>query len=338
MPEVVVRLVTADRALLDAALGDRTALADALDCDVAEGWDVFPGALRRKRDEVSADPHSTLWGARLFVVQEPRTLVGWGGFKGPPRDGVIEVGYAVAPSWQGRGVATAAVREMLREAFAVPTVQTVTAHTRAEPGPSVRVLEKVGFVRDGEAPDEAVGTAWRFRLDRETVLHVEMTAVEQLRPARPVRGLELVPIHDPGGSDLALLRSVHDRLAAAHLWSSLAWTEQQWRSWVSDAAVRHWWIRAGDDVIGWGCLRAHPGDEMEIDSFGIVPEAIGHGFGGYALTLLAQIAWHSTPSVRRVWLHTSTWDHPHALANYRARGFVRPSGSGPDADDDSNKR
>lgn len=322
MPDIVVRLVTVDLAVLDAALGDRSALEQALGCTVADGWDVFPGAIRRTRDEVAADPQRTRWGARLFIVQEPRTLAGWGGFKGPPRDGVIELGYAVAPSWQGRGVATAAVREMLREAFAVPEVQAVSAHTRAEPGPSVRVLEKVGFVRAGEVPDEAVGTAWQFRLDREAVTHLEMTAADQLRPARPVPELELVAIDDPGGGDLALLRSVHDRLAAAHLWSSLSWSEQQWRDWVSDAAKRHCWIRVGDDVIGWGCLRAHPGDEVEINSFGIIPDAIGHGYGGYALTLLTRMAWQGAPSVRRVWLHTSTWDHPHALTNYRARGFV----------------
>jgi len=322
MPDVVVRLVTVDLALLNAALGDRAQLERALGCDVADGWDVFPQALRRTRDQVADDPQSARWGARLFVVQEPRTLVGWGGFKGRPRDGVIELGYAVAPSWQGRGVATAAVREMLREAFAVPEVQAIIAHTRAEPDPSARVLEKVGFVRAGEVPNEAVGTAWRFRLDRQAVTHLEMTAADQLRSARPVHGLELPPIQDPGGSDLTLLRSVHDALAAAHLWSSLAWSEQQWREWVGDAALRHWWIRVGNDTIGWGCLRAHPDDEMEIDSFGIVPDAIGHGYGGYALTLLTRIAWESAPSVRRVWLHTSTWDHPHALANYHSRGFV----------------
>ena len=52
-------------------------------------------------------------------VDEPRTLVGLGGFKGPPRDGVLEIGYAVAPDWEGRGIATAATRELLREAFTV---------------------------------------------------------------------------------------------------------------------------------------------------------------------------------------------------------------------------
>ena len=166
MSAVLVRLVTPDLALLDAAIDDRPALGRALGCEVAPGWDVFPEALRPTRSAAAADPESTRWGARLFVLEEPRTLIGWGGFKGPPRDGVIELGYAVAPSWEGRGLASAAVHELLREAFAAPQVQTVLAHTMAEPGPSARVLEKVGFIHQGGVPDDEVGRTWRFRLDR----------------------------------------------------------------------------------------------------------------------------------------------------------------------------
>jgi [ribosomal protein S5]-alanine N-acetyltransferase len=163
---VNVILVTPDLALLDAAVDDEAALGRRLGCEIAAGWDVFPRSVRRTRDAVAADPGSTRWGFRMFVLEEPRTLIGFGGFKGPPAAGVVELGYAIAPGWEGRGLATAAVGELLREAFEAPDVRTVIAHTRAEPGASVRVLEKSGFSRDGEVPDEGVGTAWRFRLER----------------------------------------------------------------------------------------------------------------------------------------------------------------------------
>jgi [ribosomal protein S5]-alanine N-acetyltransferase len=161
-----VQLVTPDLAVLDAALDGDAALGRALGCAVADGWVVFPGALERARGAVADDPGSVRWGTRFFVVGEPRTLVGWGGFKGPPRDGAVELGYAVAPSWEGRGVASAAVRELLGEAWAAPEVQAVLAHTLAGPGASVRVLEKTGFVHDGAAEQDDVGTVWRFRRGR----------------------------------------------------------------------------------------------------------------------------------------------------------------------------
>ncbi len=162
-----VSLITCDRALLDAAVDDDAQLARRLDCTVADGWIVFPSAIARFRDAIAADPSSARWGPRLFVVQAPRTLVGWGGFKGAPdADGAVEIGYAIAPSWEGRGVATAAVGALLEEAWAAPEVRRVVAHTLPAAGASARVLEKRGFARYGENLDGDIGVVWRFRLDR----------------------------------------------------------------------------------------------------------------------------------------------------------------------------
>jgi RimJ/RimL family protein N-acetyltransferase len=162
-----VRLLVPDLAILDAAIEGPDALSRALGgLEVAEGWDVFPEALPVTRDALAKDPGGARWGTRLFIVDEPPAVVGWGGFKGPPADGVVELGYSVAPGFRRRGVASAAVREMLREAFSADEVRAVIAHTLAQPGPSTMVLEKTGFVRDGEVTDEEDGRLWRWRHDR----------------------------------------------------------------------------------------------------------------------------------------------------------------------------
>ena len=162
-----VSLVPCERALVDAALGSDTALAGALGCTVAEGWLVFPASLGRFSAQLAADPAAARWGPRFIVVQPPRTVVGWGGFKGAPdTDGTVEIGYSIAPAWEGRGVATAAVAALLGEAWAAPGVRRVIAHTLAERNASGRVLEKSGFVRDGETRDGDVGVVWRYRRDR----------------------------------------------------------------------------------------------------------------------------------------------------------------------------
>jgi RimJ/RimL family protein N-acetyltransferase len=161
-----VRLLTPDLALLDAAVDGRAALVRALGHDVADGWEVFGASVVRARDAVALDPGATRWGTRLFICDDPATLVGWGGFKGPPQDGAVEIGYAVAPGWRGRGVASLAVRALLGEAWAAPGVEAVLAHTLAEPNASVRVLLKAGFARDGERSDANIGPLWRWRLPR----------------------------------------------------------------------------------------------------------------------------------------------------------------------------
>ncbi len=91
------------------------------------------------------------------------TLVGFGGWKGPPVDGEAELGYAVAPSRQGRGIATAVVRELVDHAR-MAGISVVTAHTLDEPNPSTSVLERCGFTLTAEVPDAELGTIWRWEL------------------------------------------------------------------------------------------------------------------------------------------------------------------------------
>ena len=158
-----LQLLVADLPLLAAAAEGDEALARALGgCEVARDWQGFPEAVRTLRDSLAVDPRATRWGSRLFVHDAPRVLVGWGGFKGHPTDGSVEIGYAVAPEWQGRGLATCAVLAMLREAYAAPEVKAVIAHTLPQRDASVRVLEKAGFAADGVVPSDGKRTVWRF--------------------------------------------------------------------------------------------------------------------------------------------------------------------------------
>jgi [ribosomal protein S5]-alanine N-acetyltransferase len=162
-----VTLLIADLPTLSAALEGAEPLSRALGgCAVADGWEAFPEALPAARAAVAEDPESARWGTRLFILDEPRTLVGWGGFKGPPADGVVELGYAVAPAFRGRGIAGDAVLQMLDDAFSDDRVNAVIAHTLAAPGPSTRVLAKTGFAHDGEVDGGEDGRVWRWRQTR----------------------------------------------------------------------------------------------------------------------------------------------------------------------------
>lgn len=161
----MVTLVRADVLLMDAAIAGDDALAMALGHAVVPGWASFREALRPTRDTLYMDPDRAEWGTRFFVAGDPPELVGWGGFKGPPDDGVTEVGYEIAESHQNRGLATAATNAMVAEAFANPDVRAVVAHTLAERSASTRVLEKAGFGFDAEAVEDGTDV-WRFRLAR----------------------------------------------------------------------------------------------------------------------------------------------------------------------------
>jgi [ribosomal protein S5]-alanine N-acetyltransferase len=86
-------------------------------------------------------PWQTYW---LIVVKEASVGAGFIGFKGLPNaDGETEIGYGIAPEYQGKGYMTEAVRVLCDWAFSHPFVSAVTATTVVNPA-SNRVLEKVG--------------------------------------------------------------------------------------------------------------------------------------------------------------------------------------------------
>ena len=161
----MIRLVRPTVEVLDAAVAGDDALSRVLGCDVVTGWATFREALQVTRDALLADPDNASWGTRFFVTDHPSELVGWGGFKGPPTGGRVEIGYEIAEARQGRGLATAAARAMVAEAFADPGVAEVVAHTLPEHNASNAVLEKLGFRHDGEEQEDEQ-TVWRFTVLR----------------------------------------------------------------------------------------------------------------------------------------------------------------------------
>ncbi|MEW6281673.1 MAG: GNAT family N-acetyltransferase [Candidatus Eremiobacterota bacterium] len=78
------------------------------------------------------------------------------------------------------------------------------------------------------------------------------------------------------------------------------------------------------------------GPEVKLEYFGLMPEFVGRGLGGWFLEWTVRRAWNRE-AVSRVWVHTCTLDHPAALPLYRKVGFqiydrkteANPYGAGP---------
>ena len=107
-----------------------------------------------------------LLSTRLYVLDGQR-VVGGGGVKAPPtQDGEVEIGYGMAPAWQGCGLGTQAARGLTEDALA-HGAQRVSACTRPGNIASWRLLVRIGFVRDGERPDPDDGMLWRWVRERD---------------------------------------------------------------------------------------------------------------------------------------------------------------------------
>lgn len=151
----------------------------------------------------------------------------------------------------------------------------------------------------------------------EIVTHLEMTSSAHLRPAPVVREVSVARVP----ADSPLVRPTTVRIGKPYDWPSTRWNDEDWAAYLAREGRECLIISHLGEDAGLADYQCHGAGEVEITTFGLVPEYVGKGIGGYALTLVVEHAWTLGPGVRRVWLHTSDLDHPHALPNYHRRGF-----------------
>src|SRR5690348_16553911 len=100
-------------ALCDAELSGHAALAAHLRARIPVGWPppVFEADdIQRVRAQLTIDP-DTPWTLYYLLLEATSRdvspdLVGIAGFVSAPGDGEVEIGYAVMPEYQRRGLAT----------------------------------------------------------------------------------------------------------------------------------------------------------------------------------------------------------------------------------------
>ena len=106
-----------------------------------------------------------------------------------------------------------------------------------------------------------------------------------------------------------------------HWFDRWDWTDDQITMHLLDVNIQLYVATRDGTLVGFYELRRVPDDDsVEIAYFGLAPGEIGRGFGKHLLSCAVRDAWALNP--KRVWLHTCTLDHPHALPNYQARGFT----------------
>jgi len=152
-----------------------------------------------------------------------------------------------------------------------------------------------------------------------TVNYLQMMAASDLAAARPVEGLSIVEAEIP---QYQYNRFLYDLVGADWQWNEKRhWTAAQWQAYAEREELRTWTGYIKGSIAGYFELEQQPHDTIELKYFGLAPKSIGKGIGGALLTQAITTAWNWN-SPTRVWLHTCSLDHPHALANYQARGFT----------------
>jgi ribosomal protein S18 acetylase RimI-like enzyme len=151
----------------------------------------------------------------------------------------------------------------------------------------------------------------------EITYYLDMPDPRSLRPALARTPVEIrqaeVPCPD-------LNRFLYTAVGGDWYWiDRLPWTYRQWLDYLSRPGHETWVAYVSGTPAGYFELDGEAGGPVELAYFGLLPQFTGRGLGGKLLTAAVERAW--AKAATRVWVHTSSLDHPRALANYQARGF-----------------
>ena len=112
-----------------------------------------PAAKIADRNRRYAEPRSRQY---RIVLRATGEAVGWVGYweRDWRDDQVFETGWSVLPAFQGRGIATAAIRSLIRLAQAERTRRYLLAYPAVENDASNAVCRKAGFTMVGDSDYE----------------------------------------------------------------------------------------------------------------------------------------------------------------------------------------
>jgi RimJ/RimL family protein N-acetyltransferase len=119
----------------------------------------LPAKVRSLVEETGKDE---IW-SRVIVPESGEQAVGWVGVWRHDEDGIPinEIGWMVLSEFQGRGLATQAVRMILDDARATGRWDVIHAYPGVTNEPSNRICEKAGFSKLGEVQIDFAGRPLR---------------------------------------------------------------------------------------------------------------------------------------------------------------------------------
>ncbi len=124
------------------------------------GTDIVSKVCKAYIDLYDRKGFSTPWTGYLARLEGQ--FVGSCGFKSKPVNNRVEIAYYTFPEYEGRGLATEMTAKLLEIANKAAPRVLITARTMPEGSASTAVLEKLGFVCEGDVFDPDDGLVWEW--------------------------------------------------------------------------------------------------------------------------------------------------------------------------------
>ncbi len=122
-------------------------------------------------------------------------------------------------------------------------------------------------------------------------------------------------------SNFELNKFFYKQIGKNYQWiDRLVWTNSDWIKYVSNKNLKTFVLKKDSNLVGFFELILNKEvNESEIAYLGILEEYFNKGCGGYLLSEAIRKSFEN--GAKRVWVHTCSLDHPHAIENYKSRGM-----------------
>ena len=149
--------------------------------------------------------------------------------------------------------------------------------------------------------------------------YLEINSLQDLKESKLPSEDYSLELLDP--INFQLNKFFYKNVGKKHKWiDRLVWTEFKWIEYVSNKNIKTFIFKNKEDLVGFFELIEHPKkNEIEIAYFGLLEEYQNKKLGSYLLSRAIKKSFEN--EINRVWLHTCSLDHNHALGNYIARGM-----------------
>ena len=134
----------------------------------------------------------------------------------------------------------------------------------------------------------------------------------------PDKNLILEKVDPP---DIELNKFFYKNVGKNNRWvDRLVWDNLKWISYLESKNVHTYILKLNEDLVGYfEVIQDFATSSSEIAYFGILDEYIGKKFGSYFLSEAIKKCFELNS--KKVWVHTCSLDHKHALKNYLDRGM-----------------
>jgi GNAT superfamily N-acetyltransferase len=149
--------------------------------------------------------------------------------------------------------------------------------------------------------------------------YLEITSIEDLNEV--IKPYEDCSLNLLEPINFQLNKFFYKNIGKKHKWiDRLVWAETKWIDYVSNQKVKTFILKYKNDLAGYFELIYHgEKKEVEIAYFGLLEEFHNKKLGSYLLSEAIKNSFKE--NIKRVWVHTCSLDHKHALNNYTARGM-----------------